>query len=192
MVENMQKGFTLVETLVAITILILVAVGPMGILANSIGDLDVQKNRLMAINLARDITGIVEHKIAQTKNTCGSGSLETDLSGCASTLPNSPLFCDIDYTLNTMPSCPPNGCQLYVGPNNFITHTSSGGTPLIFSRSVSVIQSDTGAGSSIGPNPFKWSQAQVKVHVTWTENSALKTLDTVSYFYNNPSCYNFY
>lgn len=59
---NFKSGFTLVETFVAITILLIAIIGPLGILAKSFSDAEFAKNQVTATHLAREGVELVVAK----------------------------------------------------------------------------------------------------------------------------------
>lgn len=60
--NNKQKGFTLVETLVAISILLIAVVGPISLIGDSLHKLYFARDQMVAINLAQEGIEVVRQK----------------------------------------------------------------------------------------------------------------------------------
>ncbi|MFZ2831898.1 MAG: prepilin-type N-terminal cleavage/methylation domain-containing protein [Minisyncoccia bacterium] len=60
--NNSREGFTLVETLVAIAILLIAVVGPISLIGNAIHNLYYAKDEMIAINLAQEGIEVVRQK----------------------------------------------------------------------------------------------------------------------------------
>lgn len=97
-----KKGFTLVETLVAISILLMAVVAPLTILAKNITAAFDAKNKVTALYLAEDAIDFVKYKIATNLNTpqfwlngipclggsaCRVDSFDDDIVSCGGTCP---------------------------------------------------------------------------------------------------------
>lgn len=58
----MKKGFTLLETLVAIAILLIAVVGPMSIIGGSLAQVSTARDQMIAVNLAQEGIEVVRQK----------------------------------------------------------------------------------------------------------------------------------
>ncbi len=59
---NYSSGFTLVETMVAITILLIAVVGPMSAIGGSLRQINTARDQMIAVNLAQEGIEIVRQK----------------------------------------------------------------------------------------------------------------------------------
>lgn len=82
--DNQNLGFTLIETFVAITILTVAVIGPLGVLSRAIADSAYAKNQITAYYLAQDGLELVINK--RYKNLQGGqdwlSGLELCISSC--------------------------------------------------------------------------------------------------------------
>ncbi len=60
--QRTSRGFTLVESLIAISILLIVVVGPIGLISDSLGQIYYARNQAIAINLAQEGIEVVRQK----------------------------------------------------------------------------------------------------------------------------------
>jgi prepilin-type N-terminal cleavage/methylation domain-containing protein len=97
---NRQQGFTLVETLVAVTILVIASLGPIAIAAQGISSATAAKDQITAYYLAQE--GIEYVRYVRDSNAIRVGKLGEEMS----TNPN-----DSTYWLDGLTSCEgANGC----------------------------------------------------------------------------------
>lgn len=94
---NSKSGFTLLETLVAITVLVIATVGPMTLAAQSTRNASLFRNQTIAYFLAEEAVEYV-HNAIDANSFQGAGWL-TNLDDCLA--PNS---CYIDVPLNVIVS----------------------------------------------------------------------------------------
>jgi prepilin-type N-terminal cleavage/methylation domain-containing protein len=101
-----RKGFTLIEALVAITILLIAIVAPLQIAYRGIAMTAYAKNLLVAQYLAQDA---MEHVVAKIKNNeagvSGSVSWLNQLGACTYTAGSTKKACYIDTIGDLHPSC---------------------------------------------------------------------------------------
>lgn len=141
-----QRGFTLIETLVAITILMIVIVVPFYSIQQSLMASNVARDQLIASSLAqegieyvyyvRDTNYLYYYHNSNTYPTA-SGWL-SGLDSCISA-----AGCVVDPAQSTALGCSSqNGCPvLYLNPaSHLYTQTSSGNTPTRFTRKVTITQ----------------------------------------------------
>ncbi len=172
-----NKGFTLLETLIAILILTLAIAGPLAIAGKDIDTTLSSKDELTAYYLAQDAVEYV--RFIRDTNTLSGQSWLAGLNGTSNPHTNSgttagacvsssgAAACTIDSLHDEAVSCPPSGGCL---PINYDSSTNGGyftyttGSPSIFTRSVSII-SPVGSDSS---------EAMVTVTVTWLNAAKVK------------------
>jgi prepilin-type N-terminal cleavage/methylation domain-containing protein len=168
-VKISQKGFTLVETLVAIAVLMIAIAGPLVIANKALTAALYSKDQSVASYLAQEEIEIIKN--ARDNNFQTQGMIPTDLD-YSTCLINAQ--CDIDmvgYTYTNQPTpivggvvrnCPSGGCKLYFSSAKGYSHDSS--PPAIetkFARSFYI----TTSSGSVG-NDF-----QVVVQVSWNEGN---------------------
>ncbi len=176
-----KQGFTLLETLVAVTILATAIAGPLSIASRSLTNSLITKNQTTAFFLAQDSVEYIRFirdsnslKGANWITGSGGSSAGVDLSPCVSA-----NGCYIDSTSNNPAApteCSTPACSVmnYDTPNVRYTYaTGAGITPSIFTRqirltsisadeynlSVTVSWVDSGAVTrsiSVNENIFQW------------------------------------
>lgn len=178
--NNSREGFTLVETLVAIAILLIAVVGPISLIGNAIHNLYYAKDEMIAINLAQEGIEVVRQK--RDSNLLSNTSWDTDFVTNA-------LGAAKDYIVDVTPSvagatliqCSTSPCGVTQTPVYLNTTTSfykqglvqpGGTTKTQFSRRISVsgtgneravtamVTWKTGGTNgtvSVSENIFKWT-----------------------------------
>ena len=165
-----KSGFTLVETLVAIAILMIAVAGPLTIANRALTSALYSRDQFVASTLAREeleiITNIRDNVI---KN---GGTISSEFGSCIRATAGSTVTCDVDITqaVSAISGCTITVCninsnnQLAVTPNGY-THDNTGtGTGTKFSRYFYLTQMMS--GGSLDPNDF-----QVTVKVDWNEGT---------------------
>lgn len=153
-----NSGFTLVEMLVAISILLIAVVGPLSIVAGSIGTSNLAKEQITAHYLAQEAIELVRN-IKDNNRLDGNGNWLQGLTNCSSS------FCKIDTSGEdiNVSTCNNTDCdRLYVHESSGvkkINHSSSGGTPSIFARKIKV--------ESYTETEYKPKEAKVTVEIRW-------------------------
>jgi prepilin-type N-terminal cleavage/methylation domain-containing protein len=157
---NPRRGFSLVETLVAITVLLFAITGPLTIAHRAISDSRVAKNQTTAIFLAQDA---MEHirNVRDSNNIDKAGNWLRYIDACSST-------CIVD-TLNTAPnsidsSCGGSDCPaLRFDSSSGLYGYNSGWAESIFTRTITL--------SSLSAN-----EAEVTVNVNWGKGVMARSL----------------
>jgi len=124
--HNNKSGFTLIETFVAVLILVFAVIGPLGLLSRAIADGNYAKNQVTAYYLAQEA---IEQIINQRDRNLQEGRDwldDTEQYECSSR-------CALDIDNQS------GGIEIYV-PNNKNKGTS------IFSRFVNIVNNDDGSG----------------------------------------------
>ncbi|MEI8339625.1 MAG: type II secretion system protein [bacterium] len=167
--QKSNKGFTLVETLVAISILMIAIVAPMTIVQNGLTAAGYAKQQMIADFLAqealeyvkytRDINGLAD------KNTTGAGgTVDNWLSGLNECV--SPSYCIIDPVTNKVMINNNEPLYYYDG---LYQYNSVGGSAAVtpFTRKLTIVK-----------NYKNEDQAKVTVIVDWTgKNSGQVIID---------------
>jgi prepilin-type N-terminal cleavage/methylation domain-containing protein len=159
-----NRGFSLVETLVAVLLLVVAIAGPLTVASRAFNAALVAKNQVVAFYLAQDVMEHVRFVrdssclVAGTAAPCPAATWLSGLSSCATS-------CRIDTVANTITACTQGSAcdELYYDTTskNF-THTgpaSATNPKTLFRRVVSVT-------SPVGANA---SEALVTVTVYWRE-----------------------
>lgn len=142
----MQKGFTLIETFVAITILLIAVLGPMSLFAQSISDGIFAKNQVTAFYLAQEGVELTINKIysniKQHNHEFSDDPGETptnwlsDLENCLNS------NCQVEFDTNSeaydFPACnnADNQCDYLNFSNNVYNYDA--GSPTSFRREIKI------------------------------------------------------
>ncbi len=163
-----KKGFTLVETMVAVTVLAIALTGPFAAVENALSASYVARDELIASSLAQE--GMEYIRSIRDNNYLNSASNRTWLSGIStlSCYMSATSYCTVDPTVgdvNITPSAIAGYSQLsFVPPLSIsasgIYNQASVGTPTRFTRSVQFRQVAVTNGQP--------SEIQVTVRVSWT------------------------
>jgi prepilin-type N-terminal cleavage/methylation domain-containing protein len=167
-----DSGFTLVETLVAIAILMIAIAGPLTVAEKGLSAAIYARNQLMASYLAQDamesIKNIVDsNELAKAKDNTTLWLNGLSNYSCISSSDSPANFCTIDTTSNTptISLCTTNPCQaLSLTSSGYV----QGGTGQVtnFTRYF-YIQGFNLDGSSCSSSPSTCTAANVIVNVTW-------------------------
>lgn len=171
--NNNSKGFTILETLVAISILLISIVGPLTVAEKGLVAASTAQDQMTATYLAEDLLEFVrdvrDNYIVANNSSWLAGSV--DLSSCNTV--NSK--CDFDTKVQS-PSAPVfatcnvtalNLCTLYLAPSgsiNYYTPDSTlNATSSRFSRSFTI----TPLNESVAGNAETAASAVITVNVAW-------------------------
>jgi prepilin-type N-terminal cleavage/methylation domain-containing protein len=168
-----KNAFTLVESLVAISILLIATVGPLSIVASSIATANLAKDQVVAYYLAQEAIEMVRN-IRETNAIVSPGNWLNNLyptcqNGCAINAIDNPI--PVPTACATIDS---DNCKLYKvedGSNGQIiqvyTHDplAAGAVPTTFYRRIVITP------VSITPTGTDDDEAEVKVEVKWKTGS---------------------
>jgi prepilin-type N-terminal cleavage/methylation domain-containing protein len=161
-----DAGFTLVETLVAIAILMIAIVGPFYMLQQAITSANTARDQLIASSLAQE--GVEYVYYVRNNNYLAGRSWLSGISGCTSS-----AGCTVDAVRNEIAACASSGCP----PLN--VYSSGGSTRYVHSLGSSSRFTRTLRLTQVSAN-----QLQVSVTVQWTTNRAPYTVQVVEDLYN--------
>ncbi len=171
-----EKGFTLVETLVAITILLVAIVGPMTIAARGLQTAFYAREQITAFSLAQEGVELIREKRDENALSHSGNWLQGVPSGlCGSSNPDG---CGLDIRGGSFLNCNGNNCQLKYDsaalPGNRGFYTYTAGTPSLYTRRIFVTETVNG------------KEALVTVKVTWQSGlfGAQRTVTVQSRIFN--------
>lgn len=127
--KGYNEGFTLLEAIISIAILLVAVTSASGLILGSMQGLHVTKNRVAAAYLAQEGIEVVRN-IRDTSWIEGV-SYSNKLGETGS---SDDPYC-IDYDSTTLIS-PPCDYRLYINSQGRYTHSSSGATPTTFERRI--------------------------------------------------------
>src|SRR3990172_8271235 len=167
-IRNCNKGFTLIETLVALVIFTTSIVGLISVTSTGVANTNYAKNKFIASYLAQE-------GVEMVRNIRDNSWLFGGATPWADFLDLNPVkgvglcinSCQIDpETLTVSPCVDPDGCPLYYDYTNsgdgFYTYTGS--TPSVFRRKITV----AGIGQLSGN-----AEVSVTSVVSWTQGSVV-------------------
>ena len=160
-------GFTLIETLVAVTILSAAIAGPMALSIKNIGTASVSKDQLVAFYLGQEAIEYVRN-VRDTNILSENGWLD----GLGDCLPSSPNGCYIDVINNAITACEVDGCSnlKFDGQNyNYASDDNSA-----FIRTVKIDNLIRADGD----------EAKIDVAVSWTGKYGQKTMNLQDNIFN--------
>jgi prepilin-type N-terminal cleavage/methylation domain-containing protein len=167
--KNFKKGFTLIETLVAVMILASSIAGPLSIANRALNNSVVARDQIIAFNLAQD--GVEFVRYARDTNTLSgndwiAGTGATSLSTCVGA--NSSCYLDSTLQVPTTPqTCPSNVCPVinYDGTNMRYTYATAGSGGIVttlFTRKINLTQVNPASGSPV-------TEYKLTVTVSWSD-----------------------
>lgn len=162
--QHSPRGFTLVETLVAIAILMIAIVGPYYSIQQAIVTSFAARDQLIASSLAQ--AGEEYVYFLRDSNYLSSADWMNGMSACFTT-----YGCAVDPAQNTITSCSSGGCSpLKLATNGL--YTQSGSYPATrFTRTVKM-------------QTINYHQVRVSVTVTWITEHRNFTVNTSEDLYN--------
>ena len=151
------RGFSLIETMVAITILVMVITGPITLASNSLKAASVSKNNFIASNLAQE--GVELIRLLRTNNVIQGNDWMQDIRNGQDNCNGS---CYVDAKSLTLQHCTGQCPFLNIDSGGFYNYTS--GTPTIFRRTISV--QNVGAAGAY----------RIVVTIDWTERYGAQSI----------------
>jgi prepilin-type N-terminal cleavage/methylation domain-containing protein len=165
--SSKQTGFTIIETLVAITILLVATTGPLTFAQSGLRASFLARDQIGAFYLAQDVIETIKN-IRDNRGLAGTGGWLNGLVACKPTAVNSTVVCNMDTAqsdnIHTR-SCSDTGCdtplfydstekQYVLYENNQADRTESK-----YTRTIYITELVAG------------QEAQIVVEVKWDSNS---------------------
>jgi len=169
-----NNGFTLIETMIAVSVLMMGLFGPYTLATNSIVAARNSKNQIIAFNLAQE--GLEYIKNVRDSNYLADTPPPVDwLNGLTSSCYGTD--CCVDPVANIIRPINNSSCNFgilqYSDVNKYYTHNEEGATDTIFSRVVRIAD---------GVDPTE--ERKVISTVTWEEVSGTKSVVLEEYIFN--------
>ena len=162
---KLKKAFTLIETLVAVTILSAAVAGPMALSIKSIGSASVSQDQLVAFYLGQEVMEYVRN-IRDTNLINSSNDWTNGLGACKGV-----AGCYIDVKNNTVTDCGTGCPKLKFDGQNY---NYASGNDTIFTRTVK-IDDTVGVGGD---------EAKVSISIKWTGKYGGKTMNLEDNVFN--------
>lgn len=164
--KQREGGFTLVETLVAITVLILAVAAPLTLGSQGLTTSRIARDQVVG-------TYLIQEAIEHVRNTRDTNILNgngwfTGLSNCTAGT------CRIDVPANTIAACTGTCPPLRYNPTSGLYgySSSSGWQTTKFTRTVSIQETTANV------------EARVVVTITWRDGLIVRTISTDEYLLN--------
>ncbi|MBX2866618.1 type II secretion system GspH family protein [Candidatus Kaiserbacteria bacterium] len=177
MYTNTHRGFSLVETLVAITVLILAVIVPMRVATQSVKTATLSREQFTATYLAQE--GI-EYMIAlRDDDALDGGDTWSWYDDISSSCKNSGVGCSVEPTDESIVSCTSDNCLLYVDEDRssgaYYTHSSSAGDASPYTRTI-VLEETTSDEEVLVTSTVSWTSSYVEDTVSIVEKTVLFNL----------------
>ena len=182
---KLNTGFTLIETFVAITILMIAILGPMSIIAKFYADSTYAKNQIASAFLAQDgmetILNLIRNNTENRRIEYGDGVPCEDIEGWLQGIDICENGCNVNSITGRVESCPNSngGCQIVKSDGWYISDGLGDGSPTIFYRQVKIEDPDEPPYDSNDYSTLRRA-AQVTSKVWWQEKGVRRGPVTVS------------
>lgn len=157
-----MKGFSLLETTIAIAILVTAVVGPLTLASSSIKASSLAKNNLIAANLAQEGVELIKNRRAN--NIFGGQGWLSGFDSCFGA-----SGCTIDAVTFEVGPCGASCPKLNIDESGL--HSYSDGTPTMFTRKINI-------------ESVSASEVKIKSSVMWLERFGEHRFELEAYMLN--------
>ena len=147
-IKNRNRGFSLLETTVAVAILVAAVIGPLTLASSSIKASSQAKNNLVAAGLAQE--GVELMRNFRANNIFNDFSWTAGMDSCFSA-----AGCQIDAAILEIDACGASCSNLNFGQNSGL-YSYGAGSPTIFIRTINI--------ETVSANEIK-----INVSISWQE-----------------------
>lgn len=181
---NTKKGFTLIETLVAISILMLSVTGPLYFSSESLKAATYARDQITAFYLAQD--AFEQIRAVRDNNVNASGNWLSGIVGpTASKICNNTNGCKIDPfsgSLNLIPQVCSGSCgKIKIDLGTGYYGYSSAWTETAFIRKITVEPTDLSA-----PDPTQVNEVKVTVKINWMSGTIARDFEVYEFLRGTP------
>ena len=155
------QGFTLVETLVAITVLLLAVTGPLTIAARSLNSANFSQDQITAFYLAQE--GVEAIRNIRDKNAITGQSWLSGLENC-----QSGSSCTIDSTDNSVNLCSGACPKIKYNSSSGLYGYNAGWSDSKFTRTIQI--SETSSAEAVLTVTISWQSGNINRQFTVNEN----------------------
>ncbi len=160
-IRHTQNGFTLVETLVAITVLLLAVTGPLTIAARSLNSANFSQDQITAFYLAQE--GVEAIRNIRDKNAIAGQLWLTGLENC-----QSGSSCTIDSTDNSVSLCSGSCQKIKYNSSSGLYGYNAGWGDSKFTRTIQI--SETSSAEAMITVTISWQSGNINRQFTVNEN----------------------
>jgi len=168
MKSRRKKGFTLLETFVALSILTFVVIGPLTLASYSIRSASLSQNQLTAFYLAQEAMEYVKNQ--RDNNVLRGVDWLDKISPC-----ENPKGCTVDIPYNDIQPCPDGGCpkMRYSSDTGFYHQNTSFGAESLFTRKIKL------------DNVSSYEE-KVSITISWAEKFGARSFTLEENIFNWP------
>lgn len=162
---RMRRGFTMVETLIAIAVLLLALVGPLTIAAQGLITARFAKDQIVAFYLAQEAVELIRNQ--RDHNALANEDWDSGLGPCFT-----PNGCQVDAADKNFSACSARGCDL------LYKHDDSG----FYSYNTGVGYEPTRFTRIINMTEISETEMQAEVSITWNNGPISKSFTIQEHF----------
>lgn len=169
--KNSKHGFTLIETLVAVTILSAAVAGPMVLSIKNIGTASISQDQLVAFYLGQEVIEYVRN-VRDTNLINGSNNWLNGLDNCKGASGSVGCYIDVIKNPVTVADCGTIACPKLKFDGTNYNYASGDNT--VFTRTVKIDESIRADGD----------EAKISIALKWTGKYGEKTMNLQDNIFN--------